>query len=147
MGSVDVILDLFSYEAPDSQFAVVAQQAKAVIRCVLAYGQMDGLMPGGGGNVSHKHDMAGGVRAAAVLAGLGVDGQEKHSQHRELRMGWTAKAIFYRMVFQGLHLHEGTLDCLSASWITDPRFQIKCLWQRGMLSKRYVQSTATCCLS
>ena len=36
VGSVDVILDLFSHEAPDP---VVVQQAEAVIRCALAHGQ------------------------------------------------------------------------------------------------------------
>ena len=81
-----------------------------------------------------------------------------------------ARRSSYKMVFQGLHLHEGNsglpfcqwcgkrntpqhllYDCKelpgaksAPKWLLDYRSKVPddCLWQRGMLPKRYIQSTA-----
>ena len=81
-----------------------------------------------------------------------------------------ARRSSYKMVFQGLHLHEGNsglpfcqwcgkrntpqhllYDCKelpgaksAPKWLLDYRAKVPddCLWQRGMLPKRYIQSTA-----
>ena len=235
VGSVDVILDLFSHEAPDPQYTVVVQQAEAVIRCALAHGQegrrlmlqawqplwqrqlhtrygwqkvsgplsaliqylqdlgVDGQDPLCWKWAGHTLDIAiedpcllGKVRAflAQVVAAWRTKrfSQAQSASGAEDGVDWTvarrllradklpARRSSYKMVFQGLHLHEGNsglpfcqwcgkrntpqhllYDCEklpgakpAPKWLLDYGSKVPddCLWQRGMLPKRYIHSTA-----
>ena len=235
VGSVDVILDLFSHEAPDPQYTVVVQQAEAVIRCALAHGEegrqlmlqawqplwqrqlhtrygwqkvsgplsaliqylqdlgVDGQDPLCWKWAGHTLDIAiedpcllGKVRAflAQVVAAWRTKrfSQAQSASGAENGVDWTAarrllradrlpaRRSSYKMVFQGLHLHEGNsglpfcqwcgkkntpqhllYDCKelpgakpAPKWLLDYRSKVPdvCLWQRGMLPKKYIQSTA-----
>ena len=235
VGSVDVILDLCSHEAPDPQFTVVVQQAEAVIRCALAHGQegrrlmLQAWQPLWQRQLHTRYgwQKVSGPLSALIqyLQDLGVDGQEplcwkwdghtldidiedpcllgkvraflakvvaawrarrfskaQSASGAEEGVDWTVarrllraeklpvRRSSYKMVFQGLHLHEGNsglpfcqwcgkrntpqhllYDCdklpgakSAPKWLLDYRSKVPddCLWQRGMLPKKYVHSNA-----